>query len=144
MSTATNDVCHQCDGAYITHSDTNMCDECHEFWEEIESYRKQDEERTARRLRRQEARLAGNYEEQPQAGGFLIMHARATDYVFFGPFPDIDAVTKWMEDVGYDAGVCGPVVPLMNPHQDPRDFWWVPSNTPWQDLLLPRAQRNNL
>lgn len=139
MTTTINDVCHQCDGAYITHSDTNMCDECHEFWEEVD-------QRNARRRQAVErrARLASEYAKQPQAAGFMIVHTRATDQLFFGPFPDLDAIDKWFEEVGNDAGVRGHIVPLMNPHQDPQDFWWIPNSTPWWDLLLPRSERTDI
>lgn len=146
MTTSTDNLCTECENDEITHESTQMCDWCHAYWVKFYEDLERNQEREARRRRGVErrARFADEYAKQPQAAGFMVVHTRATDRLFFGPFPDLYAIDRWFEEVGNDAGVSGSIVPLMNPHQDPQDFWWIPPDTPWQDLLLPRSERTDI
>ena len=82
-----------------------------------------------------------DYSTQPQVSCFFIMHTRATDHVFFGPFATVDDAHKWQVEVGATNGVAGAVIPMMNPQGDPRDFWWIPRDTPWAELIKPKSER---
>lgn len=82
-----------------------------------------------------------DYSAQPQVSGFFIMHTRATDHVFFGPFASVDEAHKWHIEIGVQHGVAGPIVPLMNPHGDPRDYWWIPRDMSWTETIKPKSER---
>lgn len=60
-------------------------------------------------------------------GGWIIVHTRATDEVFIGPFLSIDEASNWLVNEGIDRGVRGSIVPLVLPQCDRNDMWKVPA-----------------
>jgi hypothetical protein len=82
-----------------------------------------------------------DYSNEPQVIGFIIVHTRATDRVYFGPFKDMEELDKWMKEVGSKRGVRGSIIPLMNPQGDPADFWYIPSGMPLEETLKPKKDR---
>lgn len=63
---------------------------------------------------------------QPTVGGWIIVHTRATDRVFFGPFATLKEADQWMRDVGSRRGVAGSYIPLVSPASDPANIWQDP------------------
>lgn len=59
--------------------------------------------------------------------GWIVVHTRATDTVFFGPFSSIDNAIDWMATTGLDLGVRGKIEPLVSPQCDSSVMWHVPS-----------------
>lgn len=82
-----------------------------------------------------------DYSLQPQASGFIIIHTRATDRVFFGPFATVEEASEWLDTVGRRNGVSGGIDYLMNPHGDPQDFWWIPDNVHPSETIKPKQER---
>lgn len=72
-------------------------------------------------------RVVGEPEDwQPIVGGWIIVHTRATDRVFFGPFATLAEADLWMREVGIDRGVSGTYVPLVSPASNPANIWHDP------------------
>lgn len=72
-------------------------------------------------------RIVGEPEDwQPVVGGWMIVHTRATDRVFFGPFATLKELDEWMRDIGIPRGVSGSIVPLVSPSSDPANLWQDP------------------
>lgn len=63
---------------------------------------------------------------QPQVGGWIIVHTRATDRVYFGPFATLHEADAWMNEVGRRRGVSGSLVPLVSPASNPDNLWQDP------------------
>lgn len=72
-------------------------------------------------------RVVGEPEDwQPVVGGWMIVHTRATDRVYFGPFATLKELDEWMRDTGIDRGVSGSVIPLVSPASNPANIWHDP------------------
>lgn len=82
-----------------------------------------------------------DYSNEPQVSGFMIVHTRATDRVYFGPFKTVEEIYEWMEKVGVPHHVSGSIYPLMNPQGDPEDFWYIPNDMPWEELIRTKKER---
>lgn len=82
-----------------------------------------------------------SYEDEPQVSGFIIIHSRMGGDVIFGPFATLDELHKWVEEVGIPNRVAGAIKPLMNPKANPRNFWWIPDDIPWEETLKPEKDR---
>lgn len=59
--------------------------------------------------------------------GWIIIHTRSTDTVFFGPFSSIDDASHWLATEGIDLGVRGKIEPLVSPQCDSSVMWHVPA-----------------
>lgn len=72
-------------------------------------------------------RVVGEPEDwQPVVGGWIIVHTRATDRVYFGPFATLKELDEWMEETGIDRGVSGSIIPLVSPASNPANIWHDP------------------
>ena len=117
-----------------------LCDDCNQFLVDLYTDTFEIDERREK-VRKSIEQADPN---QPQVSGFVIRHTRSSDTVYFGPFPTLEALQKWMDEIGIPNGVSGGVIPLINPLVSPEHFWWIPSDTPWSDLLLPVSERTDL
>ena len=63
---------------------------------------------------------------QPTVGGWIIVHTRMTDRVYFGPFATLKEADQWMRDVGSRRGVAGTLIPLVSPASNPANLWQEP------------------
>jgi hypothetical protein len=63
---------------------------------------------------------------QPEVGGWILVHTRATDRVYFGPFETLLEVEEWMRDVGRHRGVSPTLIPLVSPASNPDNLWQDP------------------
>jgi len=84
---------------------------------------------------------APDYSNEPQVAGFIVVHTRATDRVYFGPFKTVEDIYEWSRKVGAPHRVSGSIYPLMNPQGDPEDFWYIPDEMPWEELVKPKKER---
>ena len=82
-----------------------------------------------------------DYSNEPQCSGFIVVHTRATDRVYFGPFKTREELGEWLDTVGYAYRVSGAVYPIMNPQGDPEDFWYIPNDMPLEETLKPKKDR---
>lgn len=62
-------------------------------------------------------------------GGFFVIHYRATDVCYFGPFRTAKEALDWSRDRASD-GLRGVVVPMVHPNVDSATMWedayWEP------------------
>lgn len=89
-------------------------------------------------------RIVGEPEhDQPTVGGWIIIHGRATDTVYFGPFETLREVDEWMRNVGEDRGVRAVVIPLISPESNPANLWHDPIRTGQIKIVQPEGVDDN-
>lgn len=94
------------------HHTLRLCADCHAYEiEEVPEYE-----------------LLPPEEDQPLCGGYVIVHARATDRVYFGPFATYRDAIVWAK-AARRRGVSGYIQPLTSPASDMRKIW--------HDVILP-------
>lgn len=97
---------------YWVHEAMNLCQQCHAFeMEEVPEYE-----------------LLPPEEDQPLCGGYIIIHARATDRVYFGPFATYRDAIVWAR-AARRRGVSGHIQPLTSSASDMSNIW--------HDVILP-------
>ena len=86
-----------------------------------------------------------DYSKEPQVSGFILEHPRTGyDRVYFGPFKTMGEISEWMNTVGYHNRVSPAVYPIMNPHGDPADFWYIGNDVSHEEMLKPKGEREYL
>jgi hypothetical protein len=94
------------------HHTLRLCAKCHAFeMEEVPEYE-----------------LLPPEEDQPLCGGYIIIHARATDRVYFGPFATYRDALVWAR-AARRRGVSGFIQPLTSSSSDMSNIW--------HDVILP-------
>ena len=70
--------------------------------------------------------------EQPDYQ-MIIVHTRATDRVFFGPFKNMTEIKHWYSTNPETEKVYPSTQILISPHANPDEWWYIPLDHP-EDL----------
>lgn len=57
-------------------------------------------------------------------GGYIVVHGRATDVVYFGPFATLEETREWL---AAHPNVRAGITHLVSPETPERDMWFTPA-----------------